>query len=795
MPEEAERRIAFEAIRNVGRDAATVMIEIAGRWGRRRRIELECATVESAVRLCERLPPGRNADFEREWREAREFLRALYAPRNYPWAATTLVVINVIAFLVFFIRTKSWLGMAPQMLTVWGSNYGPLIVAGEWWRLVSSLFLHLNALHLLLNMWVLWNAGRLAERLFGHGVFLGLYFFAGIVSGLATVAWDPALNVVGSSGAIFGLLGALVASIIRPSHRTPSSFVRSHWLSLLLFTLFNLAAGFAQFGIANAAHVGGLTSGALLGALIAYPRHGDVGRRYRLRQVAGAAGAGVAVLLIALALTPGIGRPLGPAQRYWKSHQWFIAGEADNLREWQSLLLQAQAGSVSEDNLANAFETQILPFWTSASERTRAEPALPKDERAIAQDVNAYATTRSDWARAVIQAVRSPSSASASNVQYYLERTNKLAAHLERRTDEENAELVSRALVRSVMVARIRRAFSPNPPCVRSPLEPHATGSRDLDGDGPKHRESIACSAQAAFHTGDFRTLEQLFAKYPAAYSDPADGGADRYSILAGLDDLFQYGRIGPEETLVSLATWRHQYPDSIFPIIVEAAALSDWGWAARGYGFATSISQQQLQVFEYRNAMAEGALEDVEARSENDPLWYVLAVNVKMDLGETRGEIKRIFEDGIGKFPNFLPLYRAELRALMPRWGGSYEMVNEVIDEASERDASVGPEMYARLYWSYASLEGDDIDIFTDGMADWRRMSDGFAALLKGYPDSDYLLNGYAYMACRAGDSQKYQALKPQLRYRLSSTAWSDRYSVAECDKKYAVNGLEKGT
>ncbi len=106
-------------------------------------------------------------------------------------------------------------------------------------------------------MWVLWNVGRLAERLFGHSVFFLLYVFTGVVSGLATIVWDPALNVVGSSGAIFGLLGALLASAIRPSHRTVPGFFRSHWLSLLLFTFFNLVWGFMQFGIANAAHVGG----------------------------------------------------------------------------------------------------------------------------------------------------------------------------------------------------------------------------------------------------------------------------------------------------------------------------------------------------------------------------------------------------------------------------------------------------------------------------------------------------------------------------------------------------------
>jgi len=171
---------------------------------------------------------------------------------------------------------------------------------------------------------------------------------------------------------------------------------------------------------------------------------------------------------------------------------------------------------------------------------------------------------------------------------------------------------------------------------------------------------------------------------------------------------------------------------------------------------------------------------------------WRLLYVNIKLNLGQTRGEIKSVFDDGIYRFPDFLPLYRAVLRAFMPRWGGSYEKVNELIDDAaSRRGSAAGVQMYARLYWAYASLEGDDVDIFTDSMASWPRMSDGFDLMLKQYPHSDYLMNGYAYMACRAGDSETYHALSARLKDRLSSTAWSARYSPEGCDKKFTGNGV----
>jgi hypothetical protein len=558
----------------------------------------------------------------------------------------------------------------------------------------------------------------------------------------------------------------------------------------LLFTLFNLLSGFMQIGIANAAHVGGLVSGVLLGGVVAIPRH-DIEHRYRRRQIFGATGAAVAILLIAFVLTPGLGGPIAPLQHYWKSRQWFIVGEANSLREWQSLLFRSQSGSISDDDLARAFETQILPFWKSASDRTAPEKSLSANEQAIAKDVHAYAMGRRDWAEALVDAVRSRSPSAASNMQFYAQKVSNLTAHMERWTMEESANLVSRSLVRSALVSRVRRTLFPAPACVRSQLLGFSTSPADLNGDGPKHRELIACSAQAAFRLGDFRALEESFTKYSPEYADPADGGSDRYAIEAGLENLFRYGGLSPPEILAAVASWRHQYPKSVLPDVIEASAFVEWGWMARGNGYATSVTQQQMMLFEYRNAMAEGVLEDIESRSVEEPLWYTLSVQVRLNLSKTRGDVRGAFDDGIAKFPNFFPLYRAEMRALMPRWGGSYQKVDDLIGEAaSVGNSAAGAKMYARLYWSYASLEGDDVDIFADSPARWPRVAEGFDLMLRQYPDSDYLLNGYAYMACRAGDSEKYHALRASLKYRLSSTAWSNRYSVAECDRKYAANG-----
>ena len=78
-----------------------------------------------------------------------------------------------------------------------------------------------------------------------------------------------------------------------------------------------------------------------------------------------------------------------------------------------------------------------------------------------------------------------------------------------------------------------------------------------------------------------------------------------------------------------------------------------------------------------------------------------------------------------------------------------------------------------------------------TDSSASWPRMSEGFDLMLKQYPHSDYLMNVYAYMACRAGEPERFHALNAKLKDRLSSTAWSARYSPEGCDKKFTGNGV----
>jgi membrane associated rhomboid family serine protease len=170
-------------------------------------------------------------------------------------------------------RTNADSVLRSIQLVAWGSNFGRLTLGGQWWRLVTSTFLHGSLLHLLFNMVVLWQAGRLAERIFGSLRFSGLYLIAGVAGSLGSVLWNPHVNSVGASGAIFGIVGGLLAFIRRENSGVPPTVVADLRASLLPFLLFNIVAGFLYPHTDNAAHIGGLAGGFLAGFVLARSLH------------------------------------------------------------------------------------------------------------------------------------------------------------------------------------------------------------------------------------------------------------------------------------------------------------------------------------------------------------------------------------------------------------------------------------------------------------------------------------------------------------------------------------------
>jgi len=190
------------------------------------------------------------------------------APARRVNLTTVLVALNVMVFALMVLGGVSPVQPSVRELLRWGGDYGPATFNHQWWRMITSAFVHAGILHLGLNMWVFSGLGRVAERLFGSWRMLALYLLSGIGSSLASLWWHPLAVSVGASGAIFGVAGGLFVAMKLRHVALPEQYLRRNIGSLGAFLIYNLLFGAAIAHVDNAAHVGGLLTGACIGALL-----------------------------------------------------------------------------------------------------------------------------------------------------------------------------------------------------------------------------------------------------------------------------------------------------------------------------------------------------------------------------------------------------------------------------------------------------------------------------------------------------------------------------------------------
>jgi membrane associated rhomboid family serine protease len=134
--------------------------------------------------------------------------------------------------------------------------YGPEVANGGWWRLITAAFLHASIIHIGFNMYVLWVIGAPVEQYLGRARFLGLYFVSGLAGSAGALVVTPLAVTVGASGAIFGILGALLIIEWQTTGRLAGNAMT--WIVI------NLALSFVISNISIGGHIGGLIGGILV---------------------------------------------------------------------------------------------------------------------------------------------------------------------------------------------------------------------------------------------------------------------------------------------------------------------------------------------------------------------------------------------------------------------------------------------------------------------------------------------------------------------------------------------------
>lgn len=216
---------------------------------------------ESHLKRIKEGKPDKEA--QQEFKDFIEFLK----PREGYYVTPILIYSNLGIYIIMTLLGLGFISFKGQDLLNWGANYGPLTKSGDWWRLLTSTFLHGGLMHVLANMYGLLFVGIFLEPILGKTKFLTTYLVTGLLASIASIWWYDATISVGASGAIFGLYGLFLAFMLTKVF--PREFGKAFLLSTVIFVGYNLLVGLAG-GIDNAAHVGGLLGGLIIG-LILYP--------------------------------------------------------------------------------------------------------------------------------------------------------------------------------------------------------------------------------------------------------------------------------------------------------------------------------------------------------------------------------------------------------------------------------------------------------------------------------------------------------------------------------------------
>lgn len=187
---------------------------------------------------------------------------SIFVPKEGFYVTPLLLDINILIFVLMVASGANILLPENEILLNWGANFRPYTLDGQWFRLITNCFLHIGIIHLLLNMYALLYIGVLLEPLLGKVRFVSAYLLTGVTASLASLWWHELTISAGASGAIFGMYGVflslLTTNLIEKNAR------KALLTSITVFVGYNLVYGM-KGGIDNAAHIGGLLGGVIIG--------------------------------------------------------------------------------------------------------------------------------------------------------------------------------------------------------------------------------------------------------------------------------------------------------------------------------------------------------------------------------------------------------------------------------------------------------------------------------------------------------------------------------------------------
>jgi rhomboid protease GluP len=198
-----------------------------------------------------------------ETKKAAEVDKAMNLTGSNLYATYTIIAINAIVFVLMAINGAGIIDPNSIVHIKWGSNFTTLTLSGDWWRLITNVFIHFGIIHIIMNTYAFYMVGVYLEPMLGKTRYVTAYLSTGVLASVASLWWHKeGVNSAGASGAIFGLYGVFLALLF--TNLIPKQMRTALLQSIGVFVVYNLIYGMKS-GVDNSAHIGGLLSGLVIG--------------------------------------------------------------------------------------------------------------------------------------------------------------------------------------------------------------------------------------------------------------------------------------------------------------------------------------------------------------------------------------------------------------------------------------------------------------------------------------------------------------------------------------------------
>lgn len=359
--------------------------------------------------------------------EAIEVQQTMNPSGTSPYLTYGILAINVLVFVLMVISGVNVLNPTGEDIFNWGGSWGPNTANGEYWRLLTCIFVHIGIMHLLFNSYALFIVGSYLEPLLGKARFLLLYLSTGIIASVVSVWWNidnPPVSA-GASGAIFGLNGVMLALLT--TNLIPSSLRKNLLQAFGVLVGYNLLYGWSKEGIDNAAHMGGLVSGFAFGYLFYFLllRKKDTAEKASVSQSYLAYG----LVLLVTAAAIGFSQQERFRQQAVSPFQSTFATFMQLENEALSLMNTSDTSTVQ--GMAQQLTTVVLPNWNRAAEMWRDVPdsKLTDVQIKLKQLLIRYSILRTEQTNLFIKTYR-------EDTDRYLDELNQKGQEIEAVTEE-----------------------------------------------------------------------------------------------------------------------------------------------------------------------------------------------------------------------------------------------------------------------------------------------------------------------------------------------------------------------